>query len=508
MEPVSANDFTVRSWSRGDEPIPGHRLIARLGGGGAGEVWKAQSAGGFTVALKFVPLAAKMGEAELRSLEVLKSIRHPNLLAIFGAWQQQNLLIIAMELADKTLHDRHREEVERGRPGIPRTELLEYMREAAKGIDYLNNPGHSVGGKEGVSIQHRDIKPQNMLLLGDSVKVGDFGLAKVLQHNVTSHTGALTIAYAAPELMQGLTSHRSDQYSLAASYCYLRTGRTPYPGSLAQIYAAQLSQTPELSMLPDAERPILRRALALNPEDRWPSCRAFVNELLAVDPESMVHFAVNASGSKGSSSPLQASEKLPSPGNAFPADATEPTDFATVDSSVQPKRIVDAVPSPQPGGHRPSNRLRTAPVRDSDEPAGSEPSSSAFGDGLTGWWRAHRVVFIVFALTVLAALVTFIVVEYVREKPAGKPPDEPALDKEPMDDDPDEAKIDNPVSPALRVPSSRVLSVALAPSRATRLAEQQDPQRAGTVWIRPKDGPASTGLEMAYNRIGPGLVRF
>src|SRR5262249_11837029 len=150
----------------------------------------------------------KMGEAELRSLEVLRNIRHPNLLAIFGAWHQPSLLILAMELADKTLHDRYREEANRGRPGIPRAELLEYFQEAAKGIDYLNNPGHSVGGKAGVSVQHRDIKPQNILLLGNGVKVGDFGLAKVLERNVTSNTGMLTIAYAAPELLQGLTSHR------------------------------------------------------------------------------------------------------------------------------------------------------------------------------------------------------------------------------------------------------------------------------------------------------------
>jgi serine/threonine protein kinase len=508
MQPVSGHDTTNRVWSRGDEPIPGHQLIARLGGGGAGEVWKAQSAGGFTVALKFVPLAAKMGEAELRSLEVLKNIRHPNLLAIFGAWQQQNHLIIAMELGDKTLHDRHREEVKLGRAGIPRVELLEYMREAAKGIDYLNNPGHSLGGKEGVSIQHRDIKPQNMLLLGNSVKLADFGLAKVLEGNVTSHTGALTIAYAPPELLQGLTSNRSDQYSLAASYCLLRTGRVPYPGSLAQIYAAQLSQTPDLSMLPDAERPILRRALALNPDDRWPSCRAFVTELLELDPDSSEHIAVGSSDSKAASASLRGSAKLPSSGGGFPADTSEAADFATVSSSARPQRIADSVPSSQSMSRKASAPRHAAAAGDIAQPNPSGPRSSVLGDDLVGWWQAYRVVIIVFALTVVAALISFIVVEHLRKEPVSKPPIEPVPDVQPNDDDRDEAEINDPVRPALGLPSWQVQSIALTPSRAPRLADQRHFQSASAVWMCPDASPASIGLELAYNRIGYGLVRL
>jgi serine/threonine-protein kinase len=393
MQPASTNEITAQTWSRGDEPIPGHRLITRLGGGGSGEVWKAQSAGGFTVALKFVPLSAHMGEAELRSLEVLKSIRHPNLLAVFGAWQQQNQLIIAMELADKTLHDRYREEAGQGRPGIPRAELLEYIQEAAKGIDYLNNPGHSVGGREKVGIQHRDIKPQNILLLGNGVKVADFGLAKVLETKVTSNTGSLTIAYAPPEFLQGQTSHRSDQYSLAATYCFLRTGRTPYAGNLGQIYTAQLSQAADLSMLPESERPILRRALALNPEERWPSCRAFVSELQAVDPAGTILPSVTPSAAKTS------------PGNGIPADTDVARDSATVTSTAQPEPI----------------------------------ASSSRGDGLAGWWRRHRVLVIVFVLTLLAALGSLIIIDRLQEKPAANSPDEPPLIIQPNNDDLDES---------------------------------------------------------------------
>ena len=121
----------------GAEPVPAYRLVALLGRGGFGEVWKAEGPGGFPLALKFVRLAGPVGAAELRSLEVLKGIRHPNLLSTVGAWEVGSLLIIAMELADRTLGDHLREARAAELPGIPGPELLEYLREAAKGIDFL-----------------------------------------------------------------------------------------------------------------------------------------------------------------------------------------------------------------------------------------------------------------------------------------------------------------------------------------------------------------------------------
>ena len=262
---------------RDAEPVPGYRLIERLGQGGSGQVWEAEGPGGFQVALKFVPLTEPFGLVELHGLQTIREIRHPHLLTTFGSWQSDDHLIIAMELAERTLLDRFREAAGQGFAGIPAPEIFEHFLDAAKGLDYMNEPRHlSPEGEGRVGIQHCDIKPQNLLLVGGSVKVADFGLARILEHSRTSHTDGLTPPYAAPEFFDEKTSSQSDQYSLAMTYCHLRGGRIPFNGSFVEIISGHALRPPDLTMLPVVERPTVDRALAKAPRDRWPSCRAFV----------------------------------------------------------------------------------------------------------------------------------------------------------------------------------------------------------------------------------------
>jgi serine/threonine protein kinase len=176
----------------GSRPVPNcpdYVLIRKLGAGAFGEVWQARGPGGLEIALKFIPCNAHVLASELRSLNVMKSIRHPNLVSLFGAWGKDNWLILAMELCDRSLQDRLREALDQEHPGIPLKELLSYVRDAANGLDALNAK----------QVQHRDVKPANLLLLNSGVKVADFGLAKVLEQTVASNSGAGTIAYLAPE---------------------------------------------------------------------------------------------------------------------------------------------------------------------------------------------------------------------------------------------------------------------------------------------------------------------
>jgi len=275
-------------------PIEDYKLVERLGKGGSGEVWKATDARGFSVAIKFVKLGKPLGEKESASLDVIKDVRHPHLLTISGAPQIGNVLVIKMELADRTLLARFEEAQKEGHDGIPPDELLRYMTEAAEGIDFLNDPGTSGRPR----IQHRDIKPQNLLLSGNSVKVADFGLAQSLTFNVAESTGS-TPTYAAPEFFDGNTTSRSDQYSLAITYCFLCGGRAPFEGGVVELMEAHQNRDPDLTMLPPEEHSAVARALSKKSKDRWPTCAAFVEALRSAVAEPDSTTPVEAPGLGG-----------------------------------------------------------------------------------------------------------------------------------------------------------------------------------------------------------------
>ncbi len=177
----------------GSRPVPNtpdYLLVRKLGAGAFGEVWHAHGPGGLDVALKFIRLDTHVRAVELRSLDVMKSIRHPNLVSLFGAWHKDNWLILAMELCDRSLQDRLTEALDQKLPGIPLKELLNFMSDAANGLDALNAK----------QVQHRDVKPANLLLLASGVKVADFGLAKALEQTVATNSSAGRLPYIASKV--------------------------------------------------------------------------------------------------------------------------------------------------------------------------------------------------------------------------------------------------------------------------------------------------------------------
>ena len=112
----------------GGEPIPGYRLIERLGGGGFGEVWKAEAPGGILKAIKFVygdirshqRTKGHRAEQELKALSRVKTVRHPYILSLERYDIIDGQLMIVMELADKNLWDRFQECRAEGLPGHSR----------------------------------------------------------------------------------------------------------------------------------------------------------------------------------------------------------------------------------------------------------------------------------------------------------------------------------------------------------------------------------------------------
>jgi serine/threonine protein kinase len=267
----------------GQSPLPGYVLLEPLGRGGFGEVWKCEAPGGLHKAIKFVAgdesdsvIAGGNESTQLRqefeAFQQVKSIRHPFLLSLERVELIDGELIMVMELADQQLGDRFAECRAAGLPGIPREELLGYLREAAEALDVI-------GDKYG--LQHLDVKPANLFLTAGHVQVGDYGLVSRLDANKGADNRGLTPRYAAPEVLRGQIHTRSDQYSLALVYYELLTGAFPFTARNVQLMMMQhLGAAPNLGALPEADRGPVGMALSKQPESRFTSCGAFVRALI------------------------------------------------------------------------------------------------------------------------------------------------------------------------------------------------------------------------------------
>ena len=258
------------------EPIPGYVTQELLGSGGYGEVWKAHAPGGLVKAVKFVygDINSKRAARELRSLNRIKEVRHPFLLSVERIEIVDGNLVIVTELADSSLKRVFDKIREQGQDGIPRARLLQFLHDAAEALDYIY---------DNFALQHLDIKPENLLIVGDRLKVADFGLIKNLYERSASLIEGLTPFYAPPEVFDGQPNRNSDQYSLAIVYQEMLTGSLPFDGyNAARLAAQHLHEPPNLNSLPSGDRLIVARALSKQPDKRFSSCCEFVDALMEI----------------------------------------------------------------------------------------------------------------------------------------------------------------------------------------------------------------------------------
>jgi serine/threonine protein kinase, bacterial len=269
-------------------PYSGCRLRRFRGCGGFGEVWEAEESGGEIVALKFIPCNATNAPREIRSLQQVRQVVHPNLVQIDKIFCCSGYLVVGMELAEGSLQDLLEFSLAESGTPLPAALVCNFLSQMADALDFLNTRQHRIDGQV-FAFRHCDVKPSNMLLFGDAVKLADFGVTLMTVAASQTHPRAGTPDYAAPEVFSGKVTDRTDQYALAVSYYVLRTGRLPFADTPGDFRHDYVRPAPDLSPLAPRERPVLARALSPAAMDRWPSCKDMMAQLTRAVQQSGRH---------------------------------------------------------------------------------------------------------------------------------------------------------------------------------------------------------------------------
>jgi eukaryotic-like serine/threonine-protein kinase len=258
-----------------------YELEELVGSGGMSSVYKAKDTLlERNVALKILH-AHYTGDEEYvqrfrHEARAVAQLSHPNIVTVIDRGEENGRQFIVFEY----VHGENLKElIDRTGP-LPVRRAVELSLEIARGLAFAHAQG----------LVHRDVKPQNVLLNGDGeAKVTDFGIARSLdvEHGMTQ-TGTVlgTSNYIAPEQASGRhVNELTDVYSLGVVLYELLTGEVPFPGDNFVAVAMKHINEPAPSVLerrPDAPLRLaaaIDRALAKQPEDRFPSMGAFAAEL-------------------------------------------------------------------------------------------------------------------------------------------------------------------------------------------------------------------------------------
>ncbi len=281
----------------GDQLGP-YQIIAPIGSGGMGEVYRARDTRlSRDVAIKVLP-AAYAGDAErLHRFELEATatgqLNHPNIIAVFDIGTHEGAPYVVEELLEgQTLRERI------GGHPLPARKALDYARQVAEGLAAAHAKG----------IVHRDLKPENLFVTNDGrVKILDFGLAKLTHRGEADSalTGAVTAArtqsgvvmgtvgYMSPEQVRGqATDHRSDIFSFGSILYEMLTGRQAFSAgsSVETMNAILKTEPPEMSRIGGEVSPALERivqhCMEKSPEERFQSARDMAFDLGAVSSTS------------------------------------------------------------------------------------------------------------------------------------------------------------------------------------------------------------------------------
>jgi serine/threonine-protein kinase len=315
-----------------------YQITRELGRGAMGVVYLAVDPTiGRQVAIKTIRLGerddaddrAKLRERLFREARSAGILSHPGIVTIYDMEEQGDVAFIAMEFVDGPTLD----QLLSAREPIAPERMMSILRQTGAALDYAHHK----------SIVHRDIKPANIMIASDgSVKITDFGIAKVTTSQQYTQTGTIvgTPNYMSPEQVQGLAvTGRADQFSLSVICYEMLTGERPFTGEhlttvvykiVAEDPVPVQRLNPTLGPQIDA---VLRRGLAKKPDARYGSCIDLVNTLDAA--------CANTKGWKNA--PRGMSLSLPTVAGGAQTAAVEKTVVATTGDTIRERRSASKV---------------------------------------------------------------------------------------------------------------------------------------------------------------------
>ncbi len=261
-----------------------------LGGGAMGNVWLAEDPRiKRKVAVKTMRMDNLRNEADRieclarfqREAEVSGLLNHPSIVTIYDVGESELGPFLAMEF----IQGKPLDALIKSGESMPLSEKLRIIAGIAEALDHAHSHG----------VVHRDVKPGNVMIAEDGrAKLMDFGIAKHEDATLTQ-TGTFlgTPSYASPEqIREGKVDNRSDIFSFGVMTFEVISGYAPFPGSSINTILYRIVNEPPvevdppvMGLFPDGWKRVFNKVLAKSPQDRYPSCVAFVRDLMDVTTE-------------------------------------------------------------------------------------------------------------------------------------------------------------------------------------------------------------------------------
>ncbi len=269
-----------------------YEILELIGVGGMANVYRATDVtDGKTVAVKILREEFSENEEFLRRFKneskAIALLSHPNIIKVYDVCFSDKLQCIVMEFVDGITLKEYMDS--RGR--LPYKEALHFIEQIMAALEHAHSRG----------IVHRDVKPQNVMLLEDgSLKITDFGIARFARSEAKTITDRAigSVHYISPEQARGgSTDNRTDIYSAGVLLYEMLTGRLPFEGDTpVSVALMHIELTPPgvreaAPDIPEGLEQIVQRAMAKEPDRRYQSAREMADDIAAFKRDPSISFA-------------------------------------------------------------------------------------------------------------------------------------------------------------------------------------------------------------------------